>query len=48
MPPVRCRRIGDHMPAVIHPDRDPAAINFCWDLMAETDAECVVLFCSCA
>ena len=42
--PVRRHRIGDQMPAVIHPDPDPADINVCRDLMAETDAECVVLF----
>ena len=36
--PVRRHRIGDQMPAVIHPDPDPAAINVCRDLMAETDA----------
>ncbi len=29
---------------MIHPDPDPAAINLCRDLAAETDAEAVVLF----
>ena len=27
MPPVRRHRIGEQMPAVVHPDLDPAAIN---------------------
>ena len=44
MPPVRRHRIGDQMPAVIHPGPDPAAINLCRDLAAETDAEAVILF----
>ena len=44
MPPVRRHRIGDQLPAVIHPDPDPAAVAFCRDLAAETDAEAVVLF----
>ena len=44
MPPVRRHRIGKEMPAVIHPDPDPAAINLCRDLAAETDAQAVVLF----
>ena len=44
MPPVRRHRIGDQMPAVIHPDPDLVAITFCWDLVTETDAECVILF----
>ena len=44
MPPVRRHRIGDQMPAVAHPGPDPAAINFCRDLVAETDAECAILF----
>ena len=44
MPPVRRHRIGKEKPAVIHPDPDPAAINLCRDLAAETDAEAVVLF----
>ena len=44
MPPVRRHRIGDQLPTVIHPDPDPAAINLCRDLAAETDAEAVILF----
>ena len=44
MPPVRRHRIGDQLPTVIHPDPDPAAIAFCRDLVAETDAQAVVLF----
>ena len=44
MPPVRRHRIGDQVPAVIHASPDPAAINLCRDLAAETDAEAVVLF----
>ena len=44
MPPVRRHRIGDQLPAVIHPGPDPAAIALCRDLVAETDAEAVVLF----
>ena len=44
MPPVRRHRIGDQMPQVVHPDPDPAAVNFCRKLVAETDAECVILF----
>ena len=44
MPPVRRHRIGDQLPAVVHPDPDPAAIALCRDLAAETDAEAVVLF----
>ena len=44
MPPVRRHRIGDQLPSVIHPDPDPAAINLCRDLAAETDAQAVVLF----
>ena len=44
MPPVRRHRIGDQMPAVIHPDPDLVAITFCRDLVTETDAECVILF----
>ena len=44
MPPVRRHRIGKEMPSVIHPGPDPAAINLCRDLAANTDAEAVVLF----
>ena len=44
MPPVRRHRIGDQLPAVIHPGPDPAAIDLCHDLVAQTDAEAVVLF----
>ncbi len=44
MPPVRRHRIGDKLPAVVHPGPDPAAINLCRDLVAQTDVEAVVLF----
>ena len=44
MPPVRRHRIGDQLPAVVHPDPDPSAISLCRDLVSETDAEAVVLF----
>ena len=44
MPPVRRHRIGDQLPAVIHPDPDPAAFDLCRDLAAHTDAQAVVLF----
>ena len=44
MPPVRRHRIGDQLPAVIHPGPDPAAIDLCRELAAETDAQAVVLF----
>ena len=44
MPPVKRHRIGEEMPAVVHPGPDPAAIALCHDLAAETDAEAVVLF----
>ena len=44
MPPVRRHRIGDQMQAVIHPGPDPAAIDLCHDLAAQTDAAAVVLF----
>ena len=44
MPPVRRHRIGEELPAVIHPGPDPAAVDLCWDLVAQTDAEAVVLF----
>ena len=44
MPPVRRHRIGDQMPSVVHPGPDPAAINLCRDLAAQTDAQAVVLF----
>ena len=44
MPPVRRHRIGGQMPAVVHPDPDPAAINLGRDLAANTDAQAVVLF----
>ena len=44
MPPVRRHRIGDQLPAVIHPDPDPAAINLCRELVARTDAQAVILF----
>ena len=44
MPPVRRHRIGEELPAVVHPDPDPAAIDLCRELVAETDVEAVVLF----
>ncbi len=44
MPPVRRHRIGEQMPAVVHPGPDPAAINLGRDLVAETDAQAVILF----
>ena len=44
MPPVRRHRIGDQLPAVIHLGPDPAAIDLCRDLAAETDAAAVILF----
>ena len=44
MPPVKRHRIGDQLPTVIHPGPDPAAINLCRDLAAQTDVEAVVLF----
>ena len=44
MPPVRRHRIGDQLPAVVHPDPDPAAIALCRELAAETDVEAVILF----
>ena len=44
MPPVRRHRIGDQLPAVVHPGPDPAAIDLCRDLAAETGVEAVVLF----
>ena len=44
MPPVRRHRIGAEMPAVVHPDPDPAAIALCQDLAAQTDAAAVILF----
>ena len=44
MPPVRRHRIGDQLPAVIHPDPDPAAFDLCGELAANTDAEAVILF----
>ena len=44
MPPVRRHRIGDQMPAVVHPGPDPAAFDLCRDLAANTDAQAVVLF----
>ena len=44
MPPVRRHRIGNHMPAVIHPGPDQAALDLCRDPAANTDAEAVVLF----
>ena len=44
MPPVRRHRIGDQLPAVIHPDPDPAAFDLCRELAANTDAEAVILF----
>lgn len=40
MPPVRRHRIGDELPAVVHPGPDPAAIDLCQDIAAEA----VVLF----
>ena len=44
MLPVRRHRIGNQFPAVIHPLPDPAAINFCRDLVAETDVGGAILF----
>ena len=44
MPPVRRHRIGDQLPAVIHPDPDPSAFDLCRELAANTDAEAVILF----
>ena len=44
MPPVRRHRIGDQLPAVVHPGPDQDAIALCRDLAANTDAEAVVLF----
>ena len=44
MPPVRRHRIGDQLPAVIHPGPDPAAFDLCRDLAANTDAQAVILF----
>ena len=44
MPPVRRHRIGDQLPAVVHPGPDPAAINLGRDLAAETDAQALILF----
>ena len=44
MPPVRRHRIGDQLPAVIHPDPDPAAIALCRELAANTHAAAVILF----
>ena len=44
MPSVRRHRIGDQLPAVIHPDPDQDAIALCRDLAANTDAEAVILF----
>ena len=44
MPPVRRHRIGDQMPAVVHPGPDPAARAFCRDLASKTDAAAVILF----
>lgn len=46
MPPVRRHRIGDQLPAVIHPGPDRAALDLCRDLAAQTDAEAVILFAS--
>ena len=44
MPLVRRHRVGDQMPAVVHQGPDPAAIDLCRDLVAQTDAEALVLF----
>ena len=44
MPPVRRHRIGDQLPAVVHPGPDPAAFDLCRELAAETDAQAIVLF----
>ncbi len=44
MPPVRRHRIGEQMPALVHPGPDPAAIDLCRDLAANTDAQAVILF----
>ena len=35
--PVRRHRIGDQLPAVIHANPDPAAINVCRDPVAEAN-----------
>ena len=44
MPLVRRHRIGDQLPAVIHPNPDAAAFDLCRELAANTDAEAVILF----
>ena len=44
MPPVRRHRIGDQLPAMVHPDPDAAAISLCQDLVTQTDVEAVILF----
>ena len=44
MPPVRRHRIGEQLPAVVHPAPDPAAIALCRDLVVQTDAEAAILF----
>ncbi len=44
MPAARRHRVGERLPAVIHLDPDPAAINLCRKLVAQTDLEAVVLF----
>ena len=44
MPPVRRHRIGDQLPAVVHPGPDPAALALCRGLAAETDVAAVILF----
>ena len=44
MPPVRRHRIGEQMPALVHPDPDPAAFDLCRELATATDAQAVVLF----
>ena len=44
MPPVRRHRIGDQLPAVVHPGPDPAAIDLCRDLVVRNDVDAVVLF----
>ena len=44
MPPVRRHRIGDQLPAVVHPGPDPAAIALCRDLGGEIGVGAIVLF----
>ena len=44
MPVVKRHRIGDEIPAVIHPDPDPTAIALCQELAERTDVLCVILY----